>query len=165
MEIATAVSGTVHAWNKPDPDAYPLPPGVWDAEPRKVQWVDSATGLPCLILRNHLGALCGYAGVYPGHPWKGLDYDDYKVSVDVHGGLTFSDSCAHSKDEAFGICHVPEPGTSDDVWWFGFDCLHCFDHIPGTDREREGSVYRDAQYVAAQVTQLAAQLAARQKAA
>lgn len=41
-------------------------PGPWDGEPDKMQWTDPATGLDCLIVRNTLGALCGYVGVTPG---------------------------------------------------------------------------------------------------
>lgn len=37
--------------------------GVWDSEPDKIQWQDAETGLPCLIVRGPVGALCGYVGV------------------------------------------------------------------------------------------------------
>jgi hypothetical protein len=61
--------------------------------------------------------------------------------------------------------HVPEPGTSDDVWWFGFDCAHLGDLAPGMLRAGfdgfQGDVYRDVNYVAREVTSLAAQLAER----
>lgn len=42
--------------------------GAWMQEPDKVQFEDPETGLPCLIVRNQMGALCGYVGVGPGHP-------------------------------------------------------------------------------------------------
>ncbi len=173
MEIATAVPGTLKEWRAPLPpeiaERYALPPGPWRDEPTKAQWVDAATGLPCLIVRNHIGALCGYAGVSRDHPLHGKPYVD--LDVDVHGGLTFADGCQHSKDESQGVCHVPEPGTPDDVWWFGFDCAHCFDLIPGMPKFPEieamyptpahmQQVYRDADYVAGEVTRLAAQLQA-----
>jgi hypothetical protein len=109
-----------------------------------------------LIVRGGVGALCGYAGVYPGHPFHGRRYDS--VSVEVHGGLTFSNACAHSKDESQGVCHIPEPGTSDDVWWFGFDCAHLGDLM--LTMPFRGDVYRNVDYVAVQVTSLAAQLSA-----
>jgi hypothetical protein len=161
--IPTAVAGTVKAWF--DPSIHmrlleALPSGPWSDEPNKMQWVDRATGLPCLIVRGPLGSLCGYAGIYPLHPFHKKDYD--AVDLDVHGGLTFSGACSHSDDEAQGICHVPEPGTSDDVWWFGFDCAHCGDKSPGMLRRGwagfDGDVYRDVDYVAGEVTSLAAQL-------
>jgi len=184
-EIATAVPGTVKAWFTPHPDLdftnlppgpwtnepnkmqwldfTNLPPGPWTNEPNKMQWVDAATGLPCLIVRGGVASLCGYVGVPPTHPFHKRDYDS--VDVDVHGGLTFSNSCQHAKDESQGICHIPEPGTSDDVWWFGFDCAHLDDLSPGMLRHGfKGfghDVYRDVNYVANEVTSLAAQLAKR----
>lgn len=71
--------------------------GAWVAEPDKKQWKDPTTGLPCLIVRNPVGALCGYVGVPNGHPAYGKDYDD--VEVDVHGGLTFAHRCAKTPTE------------------------------------------------------------------
>ncbi len=97
-------------------------PGPWDKEPDKLNWTTRA-GLPGMIVRNHYGALCGYVAVNPDHPLYRKDYDE--VDVDVHGGLTYSNPCQGN------ICHVPEPGQPDDVWWFGFDCHHFNDYAPG----------------------------------
>jgi hypothetical protein len=171
MQIETAVLGTVKEWfteyRDPDTKIAGLPEGPWSAEPSKMQWVDRATGMPCLIVRNGFGALCGYAGVTPGHPLHGCNYDDF--DADVHGGLTFADRCQPTTDEAHGVCHVPEPGTPHDVWWFGFDCAHLGDVVPGmiSVHERIGfsgrseldrGEYRDVAYVAHEVTRLAEQL-------
>lgn len=49
--------------------------GPWQAEPDKMQWQDERTGLPCLIVRGPMGALCGYVGVATTHPAYGLSYD------------------------------------------------------------------------------------------
>ena len=49
--------------------------GPWQSEPDKIQWQDAATGLPCLIVRGPVGALCGYVGVPKTHPAYGLHYD------------------------------------------------------------------------------------------
>jgi len=50
--------------------------GPWQDEPDKVQWTDAATGLPCLMVRNHhAGHWCGYAGVALSHPAYGLSYE------------------------------------------------------------------------------------------
>lgn len=66
--------------------------------------------------------------------------------------------------EATGICHLPAPGESDRVWWFGFDCAHCDDCSPGMDSEygfrRDGS-YKTVNYVKRQCAELAGQLAAQ----
>jgi hypothetical protein len=157
-QISTAVPGTLKAWFVPSEHCR-RELGPWISEPSKMQWVDEATGLPCLIVRGGVGSLCGYVGVPSSHPFHKRFYDD--VPVDVHGGLTYSDSCQHSKDESQGVCHIPEPGSSDDVWWFGFDCAHLYDLSPGIMRAGlvfKGDVYRDVNYVAAEVTSLAAQL-------
>lgn len=145
-----------------DSSNRPLPPGPWDTEPNKIQWLDPGTDLDCLIVRGPLGTLCGYVGVPPSHPLYQVDYSDERASnLSAHGGITYSDSCDESAPLETGICHVPLPGRPDSVWWFGFDCGHSFDLVPGMDRFysfREG-VYRDVAYVRAEVEQLARQLA------
>lgn len=65
-------------WLSADKSAWG--PGPWQSEPDKAQWVDEATGLPCLAVRNSGGAWCGYVGVLPGHPLHGVDY-----STEVEG--------------------------------------------------------------------------------
>lgn len=155
--------------------------GPWHDEPDKLQWKDETTGYPCLIVRNPVGALCGYVGVSDTHPffehhyWSGFDEPDTPIdNIQVHGGLTFADHCQEG-DECETICHIPEPGESDHVWWFGFDCAHCGDLSPmieARDRKRYeetkdplwlpittlGIEYRTLDYVKEQVRSLAAQL-------
>jgi hypothetical protein len=130
--------------------------GPWDHEVDKRQWQDPATGLPCLIVRNWMGALCGYVGVSREHPYFEKSYHD--VDVEVHGGLTFAGAC---DGDEHGICHVVEPDAA--VWWLGFDCGHWRDITPSRKFELfpEGldGTYRDMPYVTAQCTALAAQLA------
>lgn len=177
--------------------------GPWQTEPDKTQWIDRATGLDCLIVRNPWGALCGYVGVPPEHPWHGRDYE--AIPVECHGGVTFADGCEKDIDrsadndqiiawltgrftdglidtepfeasvagvlsgEARGVCHVPAPGRPDDVWWFGFDCAHAFDLVPGLSVlgkpmadafDWEHGQYRDIGYVMSECADLAKQLAA-----
>jgi hypothetical protein len=72
-------------------------PGEWHSEPDKIQWADEATGLPCLIVRGPVGALCGYVGVQPGHALHGKGYDD--CDVEAHGGLTFAGGCTEISRE------------------------------------------------------------------
>jgi hypothetical protein len=147
------------------PDMHPDGPGPWADEPDKMQWVDEATDLDCLIVRNHSGALCGYVGLPPGHPLHGKDYDDAHdlADIDVHGGLTFADACKEGTDGR-GICHVPAPGRPADVWWLGFDCAHLGDLVPRYAELWSGGgpedVYRDIAYVQAECATLAGQLAA-----
>lgn len=149
--------------------------GPWQDEPDKVQWIDEATGLDCLIVRNHHGALCGYVGVPPGHPLHGKDTEEAD-RFEVHGGLTFAGGCDEDAPEGHGICHVPEPGRPDDVWWLGFDCGHAWDVIPGMEahlrelgmpplrlpdfQRMPRTLYKTVPYVRAEVTSLAKQLVA-----
>ena len=109
------------------------PAGEWDNEPDKVQWEDEATGMPCLAVRNRMGAWCGYVGVPQGHRFHGVGYDNVFIGDDdppAHGGLTFSNTCMEGVPENQGICHVVEPGEDDHVWWLGFDCAHAGDLVP-----------------------------------
>ena len=136
--------------------------GPWQSEPDKRQWIDEATGLPCLIVRGPSGGLCGYVGVARSHPDYGRGYDD--VEVEVHGGLTFANKCQPNAER--GICHVVAEGEDDDVWWLGFDCAHSGDQTPAYDwrwRElrREWETYKAIGYVEAETRRLAAQLKAR----
>jgi len=144
-------------------------PGEWQNEPDKIQWQDEATGLPCLLVRNaHFGNLCGYVGVPKTHPMYGeTDHDD----LSVHGGITFSSTCDKGAlDEAHGICHLPDPGEPDDVWWLGFDCAHAGDVTAiseiymekelrsMSDSLRGYGTYRNVEYVKAECARLAQQL-------
>lgn len=145
-------------------DKSEWPRGPWAREPDKKQWADPKTGLPCLIVRGPSGALCGYVGVPPMHPYHMVPYDD--VPANVHGGLTFASLCGHREDPSQGVCHIPEPEESDDVWWLGFDCAHYNDYSPGFPNfsgEVRRAPYRDLVYVEEQVTDLASQFASATK--
>jgi hypothetical protein len=131
--------------------------GPWDSEPDKAQWIDEATDLDCLVVRNSMGALCGYVGVPPGHPWHGRTYYPGPIDVEVHGGLTFSNFCQEGAGEGHGVCHVPEPGRPDNVWWLGFDCAHAGDVVP-TLRLFPGDQYRTFSFVQGECARLAAQI-------
>lgn len=140
--------------------------GPWDDEPDKVQWPDAATGLPCLAVRAHRGHWCGYVGVPPEHRLHGKGFSG--VDLPVHGGLNFAAGCGHPDDESRGVCHVPGAGEPDDVWWFGFDCAHLYDLMPGMRALAcmesfqllfADSTYRPLAYVQAECADLAAELA------
>ena len=130
------------------------PSGPWDDEPDKLSWTTEA-GLPGLIVRNGSGALCGYVGVTAEHPAYRKDCDSVGRDINVHGGLTYANKCGGA------ICHVPEPGKSDDVWWFGFDCAHSGDLVPAFERRGYGSygaLYCAVPYVRREVESLARQM-------
>lgn len=159
------------------PDHKDLPSGgPWADEPDKLVWIDETTGLDCMIHRNLFGTLCGYVGIPQEHPWHGVHYGDCtknlpecdddvycdhepKIALDVHGGITYSAACQPLNDDGSGICHIPQDGRPDDVWWFGFDCNHSGDLAPGSPSVLPG-VYRNIAYVEAEIVLLAEQLAA-----
>ena len=163
---------TENAYTPPDRKGWPN--GPWDNEPDRAQWVTEA-GYAGLIVRAHHGALCGYVGVPNGHPAYGAKA--WGVAVDggganvpemddlnVHGGLTYGSKCRGA------ICHVPEPGMPDDVFWHGFDCAHSGDACPGLMAtvsllslgfgRRDHGTYRDMAYVRGEVESLARQFEA-----
>lgn len=155
-------------------------PGPWHDEPDKIVWVDPVTNFDCMVVRNHLGGLCGYVGLPPGHPWHGLDYNEcpygekcssesrwcqhtLESQLDAHGGITFASAC----QEGGPICHVARRGRPSEVWWLGFDCAHAGDYLPGMEALSEsinlpspqfgGERYKDLNYVVVEVQQLALQ--------
>lgn len=155
------------SWTHPDrAEIHRLTqPGPWDDEPDKVQWIDAATGLDCLAVRNRSGNWCGYVGLPPGHPMHGQSADE--SDFEVHGGITFNGSlCDEDAEEGHGICHVPFPGRPAAVWWIGFDCGHFMDLSPaylelGEDMRYtlERLTYRTLAYVRGECADLAKQLA------
>jgi hypothetical protein len=136
-------------------------PNLANGEPDKVQWIDANTGLDCLAVRHpHGGFWCGYVGVPASHPMYGKDYD--VPDVEVHYGLTFSDKCMKNMLPCEGVCHIPQNGRSDDIWWFGFDCAHLGDLAPGYSRHSMDNAdqYRPLTLVEQECKNLAKQLAA-----
>jgi hypothetical protein len=102
-----------------------------------------------------LGHLCGYVRIPKKHPLHGLSYDEvYNLGyeIEVHGGLTYS---ASTIGEATGMQYLLSR-----QWYFGFDCAHSGDIIPGHPFSfgNENAVYRDYDYVKAECESLARQL-------
>jgi hypothetical protein len=145
--------------------------GLWWLEPDRVLW--AYDGSLCLIARNPMGALCGYVGVDVSHPWYDVKYsgntdsydDSPEARVDVHGGVTFSGHCGGSLILCCDRCFDGEPCR--ELWFFGFDCGHLGDVIPGMLAGRvvpfdDNDSYRDVGYVIDQVESLARQLQQQQ---
>lgn len=87
----------------------------WDGEPDQFEF--EAFGLPALGRRNpELGNWCGYAGVGIGHPLYRLGIEAADERLDVHGGITYAG---------------PILGAAPEFWFFGFDCAHAWDVVPG----------------------------------
>ena len=78
-------------------------------------------GIRFIVMRG-TASLCAYVGVPLNHLLSGFDYDD--LSVECHGGLTFS---------ARGKGNYPK-----DFWWYGWDYAHYddysfyYDNIPSS---------------------------------
>jgi hypothetical protein len=159
------------------------------------------------------GVWCGYVGVPPEHPLFGLPYNQpLKLPPSWFEGRTMDQgigpfdvfihalSGAKSMDDATPICialhvhggcnyaedHVPDAhkvAEPDGWWWFGFDCMHAGDLMPGMPKHDElmnqmidsmpehvratmrdivfrknRDVYRDQQYVVSECQSLATQL-------
>lgn len=65
-----------------------------------------------------------------GDPLYGMQYDDEIFdSVSVHGGLNFSGARKFI--------------TSDDLWFFGFDCGHCGDAVDKMTEEGKARFDRE----------------------
>ena len=145
-------------------------PGPWDQEDDKYEWINEATGYPCIIVRNQMHAFCGYVGIPKNHALAGKSYSEIEdAGIDVHGGVTYSGEggVRISIDPSFGF-------DPDSIYWVGFDCLHAFDlvpsmqammkrHLPAFKPEDKlyKDVYRTAEYTMEQTDSLAVQLYAQ----
>lgn len=131
--------------------------GEWDQEPDRAEWKDELSGLTCLAKRTRDGHWCGYVGLPPAHPWHGKNYSDLEVSV--HGGLTYAEECQHDdRPMRERVCHLPEPGEPEHLYWLGFDCAHLDDISPSRPRESGPMAgYRDLGYVRLECADVARQ--------
>jgi hypothetical protein len=117
----------------------------WLTEPNKLEWVDTATGLSCLIMRNaYMLNLCGYVkvpGISASNDSEGFE------GLDVHGGVTFQGSLIDT-----GAGNKLKEG-----YWVGFDCAHSMDLVPSMLRFGECyGTYRTIDYVKLECEKLAA---------
>ncbi len=95
--------------------------GPWQGEPDRVEWREGS--YKCLVLRNQLGALCGYAAVPPGHACYGLEYDALnEAGVDVYDGLSYSS--AAGIESPVGHVELVSGRIAGDEWWVGFSCTN-----------------------------------------
>lgn len=170
-------------WTYEDRSDWPPFDLGWGNEPDKAEWRDELTNLPCIARRGGGSVWCGYVAVEPGHPYHGKNPEeciedcgkswcDHTPSSKLcaHGGITFAGPC-HPDEGEHGICHIPQGGESDDVWWFGFDTAHAGDFTPGywkltneymseaLKEYRNNDEYRTLDYVMRQCAHLAMQLA------
>jgi hypothetical protein len=123
-------------------------------EERTESWVDAATGLQCVGVKHpSMGHWCGYVAIPKTHKWFGLHYNKCmegcgeswcghtpECVIDVHGGITYS-----SIDE------------NDELFWYGFDCAHLHDHVPGMTFSN-GGTFKDLNFIKDQCANMARQL-------
>jgi hypothetical protein len=162
-------------WSQEEKQAWA--DGEWMNEPDKIQWSDRMTGMPCLIVRNIIsGGLCGYVGVNETHPLFGVHHERVGRLVSTRWAITYSSLCQEGNPPGKGICHIPQPGEPDRVWWFGFapdtwtdisPLLYptMFDRHPlnkylAQTLHEENAGYRNIQTVEAAVRELCIQIAA-----
>src|SRR5215475_5092822 len=67
-------------WDNPTLNKRDWPAGAWLNEPDKVQFV-SSVGYPCLVIRSHHGAFCGYVAVPKTHPAYGYSYHGFSQLI------------------------------------------------------------------------------------
>jgi hypothetical protein len=134
--------------------------GEWQQEPDRIEWV--YLGLPCLIVRQEGGWLCGYVGIPPTHPYYGYGKDmENKELKEIYTdkAINFSEA-SQQIDDPRAVCHQLLPRT-DDYWWIGFDCCHYDDVFPRIIKVYNfpsGTSYKNVEYVKTQVEFLARQL-------
>jgi hypothetical protein len=153
------------------------PPGPWSTEPDLLRWVDEATGITCEIRRmSHLGHLCGYILIPPGHPLHGVEYDaempeplkrhiDRVMAMPIGKRGAIDLFCmAAGADMRPGYLFDVHGGITygqeyDGQWWYGFDCSHSGDTAPGRSAWfADDGIYRDIEYVKAECASLARQM-------
>ena len=161
---------------------------VWEREPDSLDYTDDATGYLVAMRRGPMKHWCAYVGIPAGHPWHGLGYDtpvkafagamEREFAIDDIGviQLICGSLDAVPEENIYRLsvilrCHggvawaanKPASGKPDGRWWFGFDCSHSGDYVPGLSRYHadDGSeVYRDVDFVKAAASKLCADLKA-----
>jgi hypothetical protein len=138
---------------------------------------------------DKLGSLCGYIGVPSSHPWYGKRYDDISAEVHGGLTFSHHQNWGHPAEIAMLEVKIEEyakmgPPISDfprrllvheqehagedseyptktgqDIWWFGFDCAHAWDLVPGISGISQKGMYRDEEYVREELRKLAGQAA------
>jgi hypothetical protein len=129
--------------------------GPWSLEPDEKTWVDRYTGYRCVAIRHtELGHWCGYVVV----PWDRTRMVELPgEGLRVHGGVTYE------ADRGPG-----EPVSNEPTHrWFGFDCGHAWDLVPGMAEFRDEmgerlfrheETYRTLEFVENECRGLAAQI-------
>jgi hypothetical protein len=108
--------------------------GEWIDEPDYVKF--DYRGIECEILRNYVGALCGYVHVPEGHSWFGIPYEE--IDCDIHGGLTLGEHVIYPDDGKYGYLNDCKYG-----YLIAFDCSHATDISPEIEKHLSVASKRD----------------------
>ena len=114
--------------------------GEWQSEADEIVWVEKTSfgEVPCRIIRNAAGCLCGYVCIPSGHPYVRNEKEDDLGNIKCHGGVTYT-----SRENDFLI--------------IGFDCAHFGDITPKMNNFKVG-IYRNVSYVLNQILNIIEQL-------
>jgi hypothetical protein len=133
----------------------------WENDIRLVLFMEPTTKYKCLIRRVRsvnvtAGHLCGYVIIPKNHQYYNTSIDYNCFSLEVHGGITYSDFMDDIEIEG------------EKPFCIGFDCAHSGDLMPNYDTEltkglyeamiSAGCVYRNVEYVKNECVKLAKQL-------
>ena len=146
--------------------------GEWEKEPDEMSFTDETTSFP-ITLKRHSSSKhwCAYIGVPIDHPWQGKEYSapvlapealtENTINVDEIGAINLLCASASSNPDqniypidVLVRCHGGltfsgkaywEESRAD--WWFGFDCAHDGDLVPGHPYAHDRDVYRNLDYV------------------
>jgi hypothetical protein len=91
----------------------------------------------------------------PEYPDDGWDEYEGEIAIEITYGPS---PCDPDESDPLRVCHVPQPGESDDVRWIGFDFGHAGDYSPGSMFRSSKDVYRDLPLVKEYCARFAAQV-------
>lgn len=94
--------------------------GPWTTEPEAAKVI--CGDYPCVARRGLMGHWCAYVGLPSTHKHYGEE-DEFKVDLEVHGGVTYSQHST-SLNEMAGF-----PSDAE-MWWIGWDYNHAGDSSP-----------------------------------
>lgn len=114
---------------------------VWDTDRRF--FIGTSGQFVYIIQKTELNVYCGYVGVPLTHILFARTYSSIPGYLKVHGGVTYSG---------------PMDGIGDDFWFFGFDCAHYGDEVPGFKVGLGTGEYREFPYVLKETLSLIKQL-------
>lgn len=116
----------------------------WNNEENKYSFYYK--GCLCLILRNHLGALCGYVGVNSTNVFY---QTEPPMDLIVYGNITYA---GYGDTEPIGSPWFQRPiadAEGKTLWWVGFTCSYSDDFCPALAENIKHRVAPDAPYLPA----------------